>query len=110
MSRWLLWMTTAVLGAAATLMTSFGLFVTILLPLLAIPLIIKGDHLVALSGLMTGFGAFWLFLMARQFSSGSTLDNATFWIAVGVAPLVIGLTLLVGIAVHALVARRPMRR
>ena len=110
MSRWLLWITTAVLGAAATLMTSFGLLAAILFMLLAIPLIIRGDRLVALSGVLTGFGGFWLFLMARQSASGGTLDNATLWIAVGVVPLAIGLMLLVGIVARALVARQPVGR
>ncbi len=110
MSRWLLWITTAVLGAAATLMTSFGLLAAILFLLLAVPLVIRGDRLVALSGLLTGFGGFWSLLMARQLSSGGTLDNATFWIAVGVVPLAIGLTLLVGTVARALGARQPVGR
>jgi hypothetical protein len=41
---------------------------------------------------------FWTFLIARQFTSGGTLDNSTLWLAVGVFPLVIGLALLVFIA------------
>jgi len=95
MNRGLLWITTFVLGAAATLMTSFGLLAALLFLLLAVPLVVRGAHLVALSGLLTGFGAFWTFLMARQFASGGTLDNSTFWLAVGIVPLAIGLALLV---------------
>jgi len=102
MNRLLLWITTAVLGAAATLMTSFGLLAALLFLLLALPLIVRGDHAVALSGLLTGFGAFWSFLMARQFASGGTLDNAQFWTAVGVVPLVIGCALLAFVAVREL--------
>jgi hypothetical protein len=96
MNRGLLWITTAVLGVASTLMSSLGGLIGMLLFLsLSIPLVIRGDHAVALSGVLTGFGGFWLFLLARQFSSGATLDNSTFWIAVGVVPLTIGLALLV---------------
>jgi len=69
---------------------------------LALPLIVRGDHAVALSGLLTGFGAFWSFLMARQFASGGTLDDAQFWTAVGVVPLVIGCALLAFVAVREL--------
>ncbi len=104
MNRFLLWITTAVLGVAATFMTSFGLLAALLFLLLTAPLIARGDHAVALSGLLTGFGASWSLLMARQFDSGGTLDNAWFWTAVGGVPLVVGCALL------ALVARRALRR
>jgi hypothetical protein len=110
MSRPLLWITTAVLGAAATLLTSFGLLAALTFLLLTIPLILRGDRPVALSGLLSGFGAFWLFLMARQFSSGGTLDNATFWIAVGAAPLAIGLALLVAVVARWQGPRQPAGR
>lgn len=105
MNRWLLWTTTAVLGAVATLMTSFGPLVALLFLGLAVPLVVRGAHLVALSGLFTGFGASWTFLMARQLTSGGTLDNATSWLAVGVVPLVIGLALLVFVALRGLSRR-----
>jgi hypothetical protein len=55
---------------------------------------------VALSGLLTGFGGLWTYLEVRVFTSGGMQDNGTFWLAVGLVPLVIGLTVL------ALVARR----
>jgi len=110
MSGWLLWITTAVLGAAAIVMTSLSLLAALLFLLLTIPLILRADRLVALSGLLTGFGAFWLFLMARQVSSGGTLDNPTFKLGVGVAPLAIGGALLVAIVARALVARQPTGR
>ena len=95
MNRGLLWITTAVFGAAATLMTSFGLLAALLFLLLAVPLVVRGAHLVALSGLLTGFGALWTFLMARQLSSGGTLDNSAFWLAVGLVPVAAGVGLLV---------------
>ncbi len=98
MNRSLLWVTTVVFGAAATLMTSFGPLAAILFLLLAVPLIVRGDHIVAVSGLLTGFGGFWSFLMARQSASGGTTDNAGFWIALGVVPLVLGCALIVLIA------------
>jgi hypothetical protein len=106
LNRYLLWITTAVLGAAATLVTSIGgLFGTILFLLLALPLVVRGDTAVALSGLLVGFGALWLILMARQFASGGRLDNAQFWTEVGVVPLVIGSALL-AIALVAALRRR----
>lgn len=102
MSRPLLWITTAVLGAAATLITSVGgLLGSVLFLLLAIPLVVRGDHVVALSGLLMGFGGLWVTLMARQFATGGTLDNAQFWTAVGVLPLTIGSALLVVAVVQA---------
>jgi hypothetical protein len=86
--RPLLWIATAVLGAAATLITSIGgLLGSVLFLLLATPLVVRGDHAVALSGLLMGFGGLWLLLMARQFATGGTLDNTQFWTAVGVLPL-----------------------
>jgi hypothetical protein len=95
MHRPLRWITTAVLGAAAAVMTSFGLLAALLFLVLAIPLVVRGAHLVALSGLLTGFGGFWTFLMARESSSGGTLDNSTSCLAVGIVPLATGLALLV---------------
>lgn len=103
MNRLLLWTTTLVLGAAATVMTSFaGLFGSLLFLLLATPLIVRGDRAVALSGLLSGFGSLWLFLMGRQLATGGTLEGAQFWTAVGVVPLVLGCGLLALIAVRAL--------
>lgn len=109
MNRLLLWITTAVLGAVATLMTSFGLVAALLFLVLATPLVLRG-RVVALSGLLTGFGAFWSFLMARQFASGGTTDNADFWIAVGVVPLLLGCALLVLLAGRTIRARTAAER
>lgn len=110
MNRLLLWVTMTVLGAAATLMTSFGLLAAILFLLLAVPLVVRGDRVVALSGLLTGFGGFWSFLMARQAASGGTTDNADAWIAVGVVPLVLGCALIVLIATRTLRSRTVAER
>jgi hypothetical protein len=106
LNRSLLWITTAALGAAATLVTGIGgLFAGIVFLVLALPLVVRGDTAVALSGLLMGFGALWLLAMARQFASGSTLDNAQFWAEVGVVPLVIGCAFL-AVAVAAALRRR----
>lgn len=110
MNRPLLWVTTAVLGAAATLMTSFSLVAAILFLLLAVPLVLRGDRVVALSGLLTGFGGFWSFIMARQAASGGTTDNADFWIALGVVPLVLGCALIVLIATRTQRSRTAAER
>jgi hypothetical protein len=91
-------------------MTSFGLLSTVLFVLLAIPLVVRGDHAVALSGLLTGFGAFWSFLMARQAASGGTTDNAPFWIALGIVPLVLGCALTVLTAARTLRSRNIAER
>ncbi len=98
----MLWITTAVLGAAATLITSIGgLLGSLLFLVLTAPLVVRGDHATALSGLMMGFGGFWLFLLARQAATGGTLDNAGFWTAVGLVPLTIGTVLLAVVVVRA---------
>jgi hypothetical protein len=96
----LLWITTFVLGAVATVMTVFGPLAAFLTLLIAVPVIVRRPHLVALSGLLTGFGGLWTYLLVRVFTSGGMQDNGTFWLAVGLVPLAIGLTVL------ALVARR----
>lgn len=71
MNRVLLWITTAVLGASATLITSIGgLLGSVLFLLLATPLIVRGDHAVALSGLLMGFGAIWSLLLAQARGRG----------------------------------------
>lgn len=102
MDRLLLWITTAVLGVAATVLTSFGLVAALLFLVLTLPLLARGDHVVAASGLLTGFGGSWSLLMARQFASGGALDNAGFWTAVGTVPLVVGCALLALVAIRAL--------
>lgn len=100
MNRLLLLITTAALGAAAALITGIGGLGGMLFLLLSMPLVVRGDPAVALSGLLTGFGALWSLGMARQLTTGGTLDNAEFWAAVGVAPLIIGCGLLVLVVVR----------
>jgi hypothetical protein len=107
MSRPLLWITTLVLGAAATLLTSFGgLFGSLAFLLLAAPLVVRGDRIVAMSGLLLGFGGSWSLLLQRQFAYGGALDGASFWIAVGLVPLAVGCVLAVATVVRMLSRRR----
>src|SRR5436190_21817875 len=94
MRPWQLWVSAAVLGAATTVLTSLGLIVFLAFVVLAIRFSCVAVR-PPTSGWLTGFGALWLLLMARQFSSGGRLDNAEFWIAVGAVPLIIGSGLLV---------------
>lgn len=79
MNMLLLWITTAVLGVTAVLMTSLGLIAFVVTLLLAVALVLRADHrVVALSGRFTGFGAFWSVLMAGQFGSEGATDNVGF--------------------------------
>ena len=109
MNRGLPWITTAVLGAAASLIMGIGGLAGGIFLLLALPLVVRGTRLVALSGLLTGFGAFWLVMMGRQFSSGGSLDNSPLWLAVGIVPLVIGLVLTVPVAWRQITGRPAVR-
>lgn len=76
-------------------MSSFvGLAAT---PLLAVALVVilKVDRLLAVSGLLVGFGGSWLALLANQSASGGILENGAVWLGVGIVPLAIGLVALV---------------
>lgn len=105
MNRPLLWITMAVVGVTAVLMTSFGLIGFLATLVLAIVLVLRGDRLVALSGLLTGFGLFWSVLMAGQVGSDGATDNFSFWIAVGIVPLVLGCALMVPIVARTMRSR-----
>jgi hypothetical protein len=94
----LLWITTFVLGGVATVMTVFGPLAAFLTLLLSVPVIVRRPHLVAVSGLLTGFGGVWTYSLVRVFTSGGIQDNGTFWLAVGLVPLASGLVLLAFIA------------
>ena len=104
MNPGLLWITTFFIGGAATVLLSFGPLATFLFLLLGVPLVIRGPHLVALSGLLTGFGGVLTYLLARVFASAATQDNPAFWLMVALVPLASGLIILV------LVARRKTSR
>ena len=98
MNPLLLWVTAVVLGFAASLLLSVGGVIGFAFVILAAPLVARGPRLVALSGLLSGFGASWLFSMQRQFASGGRLDNGDFWVAVGLVPLTIGVALSAAVA------------
>ena len=104
MNPGLLWITTFFIGGVATVLMSFGPLATFLFLLLGVPLVIRGPHLVALSGLLTGFGGVLTYLLARVFASAATQDNPAFWLMVALVPLASGLIILV------LVARRKTSR
>jgi hypothetical protein len=88
----LLWAISAGFGMAAALVTgSLGLGAAFVAIVLALPLIIRGDSLAALSGLLIGFGGLWLALLTLQGATGATTSQLEGWIMVGAAPLTIGL-------------------
>ena len=92
MSPTVLWLACAVLGMAAALLSgSLGLGAALIALLLATPIVLRGDRLAAVSGLLVGFGALWLALLATQGASGGTTAQIEGWILVGAAPLAIGL-------------------
>jgi hypothetical protein len=106
MNRPLLWVTSAFLGVIAILMMSFGLIAFLLTLLLAVLLVLRSrDRVVALSGLLTGFGAVWSFLMAGQVGSDGATDNFSLWVAVGIVPLVLGCALIVPIVARTIRSR-----
>ena len=106
MSRPFLWLAGVMVSVIAILAAAFGPYGVLLAMLLAIPFVRRRDGRVSLSGLLTGFGAIWLILLARQSWSGGVLDDAVFWIAVGVVILLAGLVLLVSVAVQASITAR----
>ena len=97
MSRQNLWLLGAALGVATVLTSMLMFLVAVAVALFIVPLARRPGGLAAVSGELTAFGALWFALIARESASGGTLDNATFWAAVGVVPLLIGVELLIGI-------------
>ena len=95
MSRQNLWLLGAALGIAAVLASALMFLLAGVVALFIVPLARKPGGLAAVSGELTAFGALRLALMARESASGGTLDNATFWAALGVVPLLIGVVLLI---------------
>lgn len=90
----LLWIVCFVLGAGDALVTGLlGVVFGGIFFVLTLPLAIRGDRASALSGLLLGFGATWLALMARQSATGGQLDDPAPWIALGIIPLALGLLL-----------------
>jgi len=110
MSRLLLWITTALLGVATIFMTSFLGPATFPLLAVAVIVMVTAERLVAISGLMIGFGGSSLLLLANQLSSGGTPEQATSWLIVGIVSLAIGLVALVPTDWRALVGHRHAGR
>jgi uncharacterized membrane protein len=109
--RPLLWVTMAVLGiVVAVLWGVGGPFVAGLFALLTLPLITRADRLVAVSGLVLGFGAIWLLLMARQALSGGALDAEAAWVVVGALPLTVGIVALAAAIGRRVATRTSFRR
>lgn len=95
MNTALLWVTTAVLGmAAATATAILGVGAAVIGLVLVVPLILRGDRLVVLSGVLIGFGGLWLAVLQGQVASGGVLDAAQTWILVGAVPFATGLAAL----------------
>ena len=91
--RWS-WLLSVLLGAVAVLFTSFGLVALLIALAGVVALAIRHAGVVGLSGVLTGSGAFWTFLIARVLASGATQDNAIAWVVVGLVPWALGLVLL----------------
>lgn len=90
-------------GAAALVFVYLGLMFGALYLLLVIPFVVRGG-LPVLSGMLIGFGGIWTGLTLTQFDRGGVTSDGELWLAVGLAPLVAG----VGIMVLALVRSRPV--
>lgn len=104
MSKPVVWILSLAAGVvAAFLSTLLGWFAIGLVLFLFVPVVLRPVRLVALSGLLTGFGGSWLLLLANQALSGAEIDGAGFWVMVGVVPLALGL---VALAVSVVRARR----
>jgi hypothetical protein len=93
MNRQALWLLGAALGIATVLASALMFLAAIVVALLIVPLARRPGGLAAVSGELAAFGALWLVLIISESASGGTLDNATFWAAVGAVPLAIGLVL-----------------
>ncbi len=107
MNRLTLWVTAAFSGGIVVLMTSLGLIASLSILLLAVLLALRSrDRAVAVSGVLTGFGAIWSFLMVGQAGSAGATDNFGFWAAVGIVPLVVGCALVVPTVVRTLRSRQ----
>jgi hypothetical protein len=92
----LLSLTCAVLGMAAAVLTGFfGVVAALIALVLTAPLVLRGDRLAALAGLLIGFGGLWLWLLGSENASGGQLSDPAPWDLLGAAPLAIGLGALV---------------
>lgn len=80
--------------AGALLTGSLGLGAALIALVLAMPLLLHGDRLVALSGLLIGFGGLWSLLLAAQIASGGQTSDPGRWILVGAGTLGVGFVVL----------------
>lgn len=103
-----LWIVCFVFGAGDALLAGLlGVIFGGIFFVLALPLALRGDRASAVSGLLLGFGATWLALMARQAATGGHLDDPAPWLDLGVVPLALGLLVALGrIARHGRTAVR----
>ncbi len=95
MKRQNLWLLGAALGIATVLASAVMFLAAVAVALLIVPLARRPGGVAAVSGELTAFGALWSALIVRESASGGTLDNATFWAAVGAVPLLMGAALLI---------------
>jgi hypothetical protein len=105
-----MWVVGLVLGAGVALLTGLlGVGAGAILFVLAV-LIVRRERFVAWSGLLLGFGATWLAGLARQATSGGSLEDSAPWLALGIVPLAVGLLMaLVQIARHGRTAYSRVR-
>ncbi len=105
--RVLLWAAMAAVGVTATLMASFGGGpMTVPFLVVATVIIVKVDKLVAVSGLLVGFGASWLALVTGQpIAEGASGGSAVVQALIGAVPLLLGMLALIPLFIRAL--RRP---
>jgi hypothetical protein len=109
-NRLVLWVIAALAGGIAILSVSLGLITFLVTLLLLVLLALRSrSSNVAMSGLLTGFGAVWSCLIAGQLTSEGATDNAGFWLAVGVVPLIVGCAMAVPVVARTLHSR-PIAR
>jgi hypothetical protein len=95
-----IFVTTATLGLAISLLVGFlgfvigGLFLFAMIPLFG-----RGRW-AAVAGSLVGFGIGWTILVGLQVGRGGTSGNDPVWVAVGVVPLVIGLAVALTLIFH----------
>ena len=92
-----LWVLSVALGAISVLFVSLGVFIWLVAIAGCLAIAVQRARLLRASGVATGFGWFWTLLQSAELLSGSWLDNAIGWLAVGLIPFAMGLALL---AVH----------
>ncbi|HYM83800.1 MAG TPA: hypothetical protein VEY67_06590 [Candidatus Dormibacteraeota bacterium] len=77
-------------GLAGALVFGVGGFIAVVLVLGVAPLAFGPDGTAFVSGLLAGFGATWLALMAMEAATGGALSDPLPWVGLGVVALGIG--------------------